>query len=123
MTRQSIYVQISVLFFMLMGVSALAQDTATIKQTQDPYYTLGQETIQQMLAVEPNTNQAKNVIIFISDGADPVVYTASRILDGQQKGNPGEENIMSYEVFPNVALVKTYDIDAQVSDSAAAATA
>jgi alkaline phosphatase len=100
-----------------------AQDTATVLQTQDPYYTQAQETLKQMLAIEPNTNQAKNVIIFIADGADPVVHTSARIFDGQQKGMSGEENVLSFETFPNVALVKTYNVDAQVPDSAGTATA
>jgi alkaline phosphatase len=109
----------------LVFVYAAAQDTATLSEVQslDAYYTQAQSTLEQMLTVEPNTDQAKNVIIFISDGADPVVHTAARILDGQQKGNTGEENILSFETFPNVALVKTYNVDAQVSDSAGASTA
>ena len=35
----------------------------------------------------------------------------------------GEDNVLSYEVFPNVALVKTYTTDSQVADSAPTATA
>jgi alkaline phosphatase len=112
-------------FFVVVGLGCLgwAQDTATVSQSQDDYYTQAEQTLQQMLAVEPNTNQAKNVIIFISDGADPVVHTSARIFDGQQKGTTGEENVLSFETFPNVALVKTYNVDAQVPDSAGTATA
>ncbi len=111
---------LSVLLFI--GFS-LAQETPTLSQMQDPYYTDAQATLQQMLSVEPNNTQAKNVIIFIADGADPVVHTSARIFDGQQKGQTGEENVLSFETFPNVALVKTYNVDAQVPDSAGTATA
>jgi alkaline phosphatase len=103
------------------GSSALAQ--ITMPQTENSYYTDAQATLEAMLAAEPNTNQAKNVIIFIADGADPVVHTAARIFDGQVKGMAGEENVLSFENFPNVALVKTYNVDAQVPDSAGTAAA
>jgi alkaline phosphatase len=102
---------------------SLAQDAATLSQSQNPYYTDAQAALQQMLSLEVNNNQAKNVIIFIADGADPVVHTSARIFDGQQKGETGEENVLSFETFPNVALVKTYNVDAQVPDSAGTATA
>ena len=68
-------------------------------------------------------DQAKNVIIFIADGADPVVHTSARILGGQQRGEVGERNVLSFETFPNMALVKTYTADSQVADSAPTATA
>ena len=102
---------------------ASAQNPSPVAQTQNQWYKESQQTLQQMLKVEPNTSQAKNVIIFIADGADPVSITATRILDGQQKGMSGEENILSYDTFPNVALVKTYTADSQVPDSAPTATA
>ena len=35
----------------------------------------------------------------------------------------GEENILSWEEFDNVALSKTYNVDSQVPDSAGTATA
>ena len=49
--------------------------------------------------------------------------TAARILAGQLKGGTGEENVLSFEEFPWSALSKTYDVDYQVADSAATATA
>ncbi|KAM7434986.1 hypothetical protein ABFA07_015035 [Porites harrisoni] len=49
--------------------------------------------------------------------------TATRFLDGQQKGNTGEENILSWEEFPWSALAKTYTVDQQGTDSASSATA
>ena len=35
----------------------------------------------------------------------------------------GEENVLSWETFKNVALSKTYNSDAQTADSAGSATA
>jgi alkaline phosphatase len=49
--------------------------------------------------------------------------TAARILSGQLQGRPGEESSLTFEEFPNVALVKTYSINQQTSDSAPTMTA
>ncbi|MEL7729752.1 alkaline phosphatase [Citromicrobium bathyomarinum] len=67
--------------------------------------------------------KAKNVILFVGDGMGISTITAARILAGQQQGQPGEENSLSFEKFDNVALVKTYNTDAQVADSAGTASA
>ena len=49
--------------------------------------------------------------------------TAARIYAGQQLGKPGEEHDLAFDKFDNVALIKTYNVDAQVSDSAGTITA
>ncbi len=49
--------------------------------------------------------------------------TAARIFEGQQRGESGEDNQLSFEEFPSVALSKTYSADYQVPDSAATITA
>ncbi len=66
---------------------------------------------------------AKNVILFIGDGMGISTITAARIYEGQKRGMTGEENSLSFEKFPQTALVKTYNTDAQVPDSAGTATA
>lgn len=71
----------------------------------------------------PKEPRAKNVILFIGDGMGIATITAARIYDGQKRGETGEENSLSFERFPNVALVKTYNTNAQVPDSAGTATA
>jgi alkaline phosphatase len=63
------------------------------------------------------------VILFIGDGMGVSTITAIRILDGQNKGMTGEENVLPFERFPHVALAKTYGIDQQVAESAGTATA
>jgi len=60
----------------------------------------------------------QNVILFLGDGMGVSTVTAARILAGQQTGGSGEEYVLPFETFPNVALVKTYNTDAQVPDSA-----
>lgn len=71
----------------------------------------------------PVKKKAKNVILFIGDGMGVTTFTAARIYDGQSKGMSGEENQLSFEKFPEVALVKTYNTNQQVPDSAGTATA
>jgi len=68
-------------------------------------------------------HRAKNVILFIGDGMGISTVTAARIYDGQSRGETGEENLLSFERFPHVALVKTYNTNQQVPDSAGTATA
>ena len=67
--------------------------------------------------------EATNVILFVGDGMGVSTVTATRIFAGQQRGQPGEENYLPFEEFPHVALVKTYNVDAQVPDSAGTMTA
>ncbi|MCB1684707.1 MAG: alkaline phosphatase, partial [Pseudomonadales bacterium] len=59
-----------------------------------------------------------NVILFLGDGMGVSTVTAARIYAGQRRGGSGEEYVLPFETFPNVALVKTYNTDSQVADSA-----
>ena len=61
---------------------------------------------------------AKNVIVFLGDGMGISTITASRIFEGQSRGESGEENLLSFEEFPYRALSKTYSANQQTSDSA-----
>ncbi len=66
---------------------------------------------------------AKNVILFVGDGMGISTVTAARIFDGQSQGKLGEEHVLSFEEFDDIALIKTYNTNAQVPDSAGTATA
>jgi alkaline phosphatase len=44
--------------------------------------------------------RATNVILFLGDGMSLTTVAAARILEGQRKGNPGEENQLSWETSP-----------------------
>lgn len=67
--------------------------------------------------------RAKNVIVFLGDGMSLPTVAAARILEGQRRGDSGEENRLSWETFPATALSKTYNTDAQTPDSAGTMTA
>ena len=80
-------------------------------------------SLQSRANVVPNVTTAKNVILFIGDGMGITTVTAARIFDGQSKGMSGEENVLPFETFPNLALIKTYTANQMVADSAGSATA
>jgi alkaline phosphatase len=62
--------------------------------------------------------QARNLILFVGDGMGPTTVAAARILEGQQRGAAGEENLLSFETFPHTGYSKTYNTDLQTPDSA-----
>ncbi|MEE8164683.1 MAG: alkaline phosphatase [Myxococcota bacterium] len=66
---------------------------------------------------------ARNVILFVGDGMGIATVTAARILEGQRRGQTGEENLLAFEELPQLALSKTYSVDSQVPDSASTMTA
>lgn len=71
----------------------------------------------------PTLDAPQNIIVFIGDGMGVSTVTAGRIFDGQSKGMMGEEHELIFETFPEVALIKTYNTNSQVPDSAGTATA
>lgn len=92
-------------------------DVLPAHQRNSDWYRIGEEHVAaRQTGVTPA--RAKNVILFIGDGMGVSTVTAARILDGQRKGMPGEENSLSFERFPFTALAKTYNTDSQTADSA-----
>ncbi|XP_026467187.1 membrane-bound alkaline phosphatase-like [Ctenocephalides felis] len=75
------------------------------------------EKLTKRLERKENTNDAKNIIIFIGDGMSIPTLTAARVLLGD------ENKQLSFEKFPYTGLSKTYCVDAQTADSACSATA
>src|SRR5262245_22199211 len=60
----------------------------------------GRAAIERAKALKPIKKKAKNVILFIGDGMGVTTLTAARILEGQLRGESGEENRLSFEEFP-----------------------
>jgi len=92
-------------------------------QDENSWYKEGVQLVKDNLGLKPNTDTAKSAILFLGDGMGVSTITATRILDGQMKGGKGEENVLSWEVFPWSALAKTYAVNQQGPDSASTATA
>lgn len=112
-----------------LSTGATAQEAGTpdaapeIAQVQNDWYVSGEARIEELLAVQPNTNTARNVILFTADGMGPSTGYAIRIYAGQQAGGYGDDHVLPYEAFPNVALVRTYTTNGQTPDSAPTAAA
>ena len=98
-------------------------DEIIARQRQNQWFKDGKTRIDQILGQQPINKKAKGTILVIGDGMGPSTVTAARIYDGQSKGMKGEENILSWELFPNTAFSKTYNTDHMVPDSAGTATA
>jgi alkaline phosphatase len=88
-------------------------------ETQEPAsYQAQQQRLKQAIQQQPIHGHARNIVLFIGDGMGISTITAARILEGQQNGNSGEENNLSWESFPNTALIKVYNSNQQTPDSA-----
>jgi len=104
-------------------VAFAAEPVVKAPESVQDWFTNGQKFIADSKKSFPNNRKAKNVILFVGDGMGVSTLTAARILEGQLNGKTGEENRLSFENFPNVALSKTYSADQQTSDSAPTMTA
>uniref|UniRef100_A0A673LTL7 alkaline phosphatase n=1 Tax=Sinocyclocheilus rhinocerous TaxID=307959 RepID=A0A673LTL7_9TELE len=87
------------------------------------WYVKGKEALHTSLSMKPNLHRAKNLILFLGDGMGISTVTAARIMKGQMEGKTGEESVLAMDTFPHLALSKTYNVDQQMPDSAATATA
>lgn len=88
-------------------------------ETREPAsYQAQQQRLNQAIQQQPIHGHARNIILFIGDGMGISTITAARILEGQQNGNSGEENTLSWESFPHTALIKVYNSNQQTPDSA-----
>lgn len=112
---------------LLGGAAVLAliacTDAAESVDATNPWQRAGREAVARARALTPSARPARNVILFIGDGLGVSTATAARILEGQLRGGPGEEHLLSFERLPYVALAKTYNTNQQVPDSAGTATA
>jgi len=105
---------------------ALVQTTPVVKEGEEsPNYwnDLAKNEIYKVKSREYLNHKAKNAILFIGDGMGISTITAARIRKGQLNGKPGEEGYLFFETFPDNALIKTYNVNKQVPDSAGTATA
>lgn len=78
----------------------------------------GKAALERAKTTKLRKGRAKNIILFLGDGMGISTVTAARILEGQLRGESGEENRLSFENFPFTAFSKTYSTNQQTSDSA-----
>jgi len=91
--------------------------------TDPDWQAQGRAAVARVRAESTPAGPARNVLLFVGDGMGVSTVTAARILDGQLRGQPGEENLLAFERLPYTALAKTYDSNQQVPDSAGTMTA
>lgn len=89
----------------------------------DVWFQGGRAALLRARARLPEAGKARNVIVFVGDGMGVSTVTAARILEGQRRGEPGEEGWLAFERLPHTALIKTYNTNQQVPDSAGTMTA
>jgi alkaline phosphatase len=89
----------------------------------NPWWKSGQTAARAAAKRVPPRGRARNVVLFLGDGMGISTVTAARIFAGQQQGKPGEETVLSFETLPYTGLVKTYNTNQQVPDSAGTMTA
>lgn len=104
----------------LSGIAQTAPIRFPVKRTETPetWRTDGWKAVDRARQQKIRSKKAKNVILFIGDGMGVSTLTAARILEGQLRGESGEENRLSFEEFPFSALSKTYQANQQTADSA-----
>ena len=97
-----------------------SQKSFPVKRPESPeiWKKEGEAAVARAKNLKIKKGRAKNVILFVGDGMGISTLTAARILEGQLRGESGEENLLSFERFPSVALSRTYSINQQTSDSA-----
>ncbi len=105
---------------LLLAAPAVAE---TASQDADPWFVDGRAAVAKRRAHTQTPGPARNVVLFLGDGMGISTVTAARIFDGQQRGAPGEEGALAFESFPVVGLVKVYNTNQQVPDSAGTMTA
>ncbi|MDO6797090.1 alkaline phosphatase [Shimia thalassica] len=107
----------------LMALSVTSATAEELPQAGNAWFKAAQDTLAETLKQQPNTGTAKNVIILISDGNGVGSNYATRLYSGQLEGGYGDDYVQPFETFPNLALVKTYNVNAQTPDSAGTGTA
>ncbi len=109
----------------LLASNLAAQNSVNAQAADSDWYQNGARAVEEASRRAYNNvpGAAKNIILFLGDGMGPSTVTAARIFAGQQQGFSGEEYSLSFEHFPWTGLVKTYNTDAQVPDSAGTMTA
>lgn len=115
--------------FLLAALLATSATAAPVLDTplKDNWWADGRAALDARLKVVNRPKKAKNVILMVGDGMGISTITAARIFDGQhpidgRAPSMGEENSLAWDRMASTALVKTYNSNAQVPDSAGTAS-
>lgn len=102
-----------------------SQPSFPVKRIETPatWKNEGEAVVRGARKLKTKHRKVKNIILFVGDGMGISTLTAARILEGQLRGESGEENLLSFEQFPYSAFSRTYSVNQQTSDSAPTMTA
>jgi alkaline phosphatase len=102
-----------------------------LNNVNNAFYVNDEGRVEAMSAtdIKEVRGTAKNVILFVGDGMGVSTVTAARIRDGELKGMSWEDGVssdfdgpesndLSFDRFPFAGLVKVYNTNSQVPDSA-----
>lgn len=102
----------------------LAEDAVAARTASDADWNQSaRAAVAARLALRRNTNQARNVVVMIGGGFGPGARHAARLFAGQTLGGAGDGVVLAPDALPYLAHLKTYAVDRQAPDDAAAATA
>ncbi|RFF26665.1 MULTISPECIES: alkaline phosphatase [unclassified Wenzhouxiangella] len=114
----------TILFRISFALSALFIATGAVAdESPAQWYQDGESLIAERRAAMDDPGEARNVILFVGDGMSLATVAATRILEGQLRGETGEENMLHFERFRHTGLAKTYNTNRQTPDSAGTMTA
>ncbi len=116
--RQARNAQLVSIFILTLMSASLNAKMPNKHKDKAHYFANAQTALHAKIEAITKGSKAKNIILFIGDGMGISTVTAARILDGQNKGHTGEENMLSFDKFPFVGLSKTYNTNSQTPDSA-----
>ncbi len=108
---------------LLVATAGATTTKAVAGRKPNPWFEAGQKRSAQAEAHAREPARARNLILFVGDGMGISTISAARIFAGQQHGGAGEAHRLSFERFPHLGLVKVYNTDQQVPDSAGTMTA
>ncbi len=127
MIRSRLTRAIAIAFLAMAGSASGSNESGSSSPSgNSSWFEAGQEAVARARRNEASRNpdaRAQNVILFLGDGMGITTVTAARILEGQLRGETGEENWLSFERLPHTALIKTYNTNQQTPDSAGTMTA
>lgn len=108
---------------LLFTLAMVTADKANIQDSEYWYEQAREALRMRLLPLEGKRPNARNVVLLVGDGLGMSTLTAARIFKGQREGRKGEDSYLAWDNFPTVALAKTYNLDAQIGESSACATA
>ncbi len=79
---------------------------AEMPQKHNHWFQKARKVLEAKLARQPITANARNVILFISDGNSIGTNYATRLYMGQQAGGYGDDYVLPHEKFPYLAWPK-----------------